>query len=196
MEVTADELAGVTDLFGALTPAELRQAIEELAFKRGEDAPELPIEAAVSEYRLVGIEPGREQGDEPRRGGTRSEETSGDAGNEGTGSGGTSAEEEQRSERLLVPGPTAFPALPPGAEDLPHILEVEPRTIDRDALSERVEERFRREAARAVVAGDEGRIEALLDTSYDLEAWGAVDLADARARLDAATGRADNGDAA
>ena len=35
-EFDPDELAGVVDLFGALTPSELESALEELAFKRGE----------------------------------------------------------------------------------------------------------------------------------------------------------------
>lgn len=168
MEVSADELAGVADLFGALTPAELRQAVEELAFKRGEEASNVPIEDAIAEYRLVRADSDERGDDEP--GESESTEKRGEG-----------------NERLLVPGPTAFPTLPPGAEDLPHILAVDTRTVDRDALAERVEERFRADAARAVLDEDDERIERLLDASYDLEAWGAIDLSDAREHLDGAS---------
>lgn len=60
MEFSGDEVAGVVDSFGALTRAELRQALAELAFKRGEDAaPEQfdsVIDEALAEYRLVRID--------------------------------------------------------------------------------------------------------------------------------------------
>lgn len=181
MEVTDDEVAGVIDLFGALTPAELRRAIVELAFKRGEDPPEIPVEAAVSEYRLVRIGP-----DAEASGGERLDEgeTTGD---DATGDDESKSEAPDVEVSLLVPGPAAFPTLPAGAEDLPHILAIEPRTIDRDALATRIEERFRADAARAVVEGDDERIATLLDASYDIESWAAVDLGDARERLDAAS---------
>lgn len=159
MNVTADELAGVIDLFGALSPAELHQAIEELAFKRGEETPPLPIETAIEEYRLVAIEA------------------------DGEPDGASGPDEE----RWLVPGPTAFPTLPSGAEDLPHILAVDSRDLDRERLAKSAERRFRADAARAVAVGDEAEIERLLDVSYDLDAWGAVDLDDVRERLDAAS---------
>ena len=169
MEVSADELAGVIDLFGALTPTELRRAVEELAFKRGEDVSNVPIEDAIAEYRLVRVEPVDETDSEPRDG----------------------AANDRGDERLLVPGPTAFPTLPAGAEDLPHILAIDGRTVDRDALYEQVEERFRAGAARAVLDEDNERIERLLDASYDLEAWGKIDLDDARERLDRASTRSE-----
>ncbi|MFB6171653.1 MAG: hypothetical protein ABEJ23_03910 [Haloarculaceae archaeon] len=88
-------------------------------------------------------------------------------------------------EPLLVAGPAAFPSLPDGAADLPHILDVPEREIDREALAAHVESRFRADAARAVADGDDERIAHLLDVSYDLETWGSVDLAGARDRLDA-----------
>ena len=37
MDVSGDELAGVADLFGGLTRAELGQALVELAFRDGAD---------------------------------------------------------------------------------------------------------------------------------------------------------------
>ena len=90
---------------------------------------------------------------------------------------------EADGERLLAPGPTAFPTLPDGAEDLPHILDVEARSVDRETLGRAAEQRLRGEAARAVAAGDEARVAELLDVSYDLESWTPVELAGVRERL-------------
>lgn len=84
----------------------------------------------------------------------------------------------------LVVGPAAFPTLPEGAADLPHIMDVEARAPDRAAVGRTVEERFRAEAARALAADDDARVERLLDVSYDVEAWGPVELGDVRRRLD------------
>lgn len=87
-------------------------------------------------------------------------------------------------ESLLVPGPAAFPTLPDGAADLPHILDVEERDVGGEPLARSVERQFRREVARAVNDGDRARIERLQDLSYDLEAWGPVELDRLRERLD------------
>lgn len=147
---TGDELAGVVDLFGALTRDELETALGELAFKRGEDvdreAARAAVDAAVENYYLV------------------------------------AADRDDRT--LLAPGPAAFPSLPEGAEDLPHILDVAEREPDRASLVDAAERRLRRDAARAVDDADEDRIERLLDVSYDLETWGAADVSDVRSRLD------------
>ena len=89
-------------------------------------------------------------------------------------------------EPLVAAGPTAFPTLPDGAEDLPHIFDRDPVTPDRTALGHVVEERFRADAARAAAEGDGDRIDRLLDASYDIETWAPVDLGDIRDRLDAA----------
>jgi hypothetical protein len=149
---TGDELAGVVDLFGALTRDELESALGELAFKRGEtaddDAIDDAVAAAVEEYYLVAVD-----GDD---------------------------------RTLLVPGPVAFPTLPDSAEDLPHIMDVPDRDVDDDAVVEAAERRLRADAAAAVDAGDAERIEQLLDVSYDLETWGAIDVSGVRSRLDAA----------
>jgi hypothetical protein len=148
--IDADELAGIVDLFGALTPGELEQAIEELAFKRGQEvdaeAVTAAIEDAVAAYALVRYEDGKS---------------------------------------LLAPGPVAFPTLPANAEDLPHILDIPTRDVDREAAGRAVAERLRTDAARAVDAGDEGTIHRLLDVTYDVEVWsGAVAVDDVRDRLD------------
>jgi len=148
MNFTPDELAGVVDLFGALSPATLRQALAELAYKRGEDRDPASfadeIRAAIDSYHLLELE----------------------------------------DESLLVVGPVAFPSLPEGARDLPHILDVEERSVDRERLATAAERRFRRDAGQAVAADDRERIERLLDVSYELEAWAPVELAETRERLD------------
>jgi hypothetical protein len=151
-EATFDELAGVVDLFGALTRAELERALDELAFKRGQSTDREALSATVSDaverYYLVEYE----TGDAP--------------------------------ETLLAVGPVAFPTLPEHAEDLPHILEVSSRSVDREALAPQVCDRFRADAARAVDGGDADRVQRLLDVSYDLEAWGPIDVAEERELLD------------
>ncbi len=53
-DVTHDELAGVVDLFGALTREELAEARSELAFRQGEEEPDpAAVDAALEEYALV-----------------------------------------------------------------------------------------------------------------------------------------------
>lgn len=158
MDATADELAGVVDLFGALTRAELGEALAELAFKRGEDydteAFEADIDDALRSYHLVAVPPA---------------ETAVDA-----------------EEALLVVGPVAFPELPEGATDLPHILDADQRSVSRNAAATAARDRFRSDAADAVQQEDPDRVASLLDVSYELEAWGSVELDEMRDRLDAA----------
>ena len=155
MELSHDELAGVVDLFGALTRDELSTAGEELAFKRGVEADLDGVDDALASYRLVAVE-------------------------------SEAVVDSSVESELLAAGPTAFPTLPTGAEDLPHIMDVEGRALDRTALGEVVETRFRADAARAVAEDDTERIDHLLDVSYDLEAWAPVELIDVRERLDVA----------
>jgi hypothetical protein len=151
-EATYDELAGVVDLFGALTRTELERALDELAFKRGQATDREALSATVSDaierYYLVEYETGDDR------------------------------------ETLLAVGPVAFPTLPEHAEDLPHILDVSSRRVDREALAPQVRDRFRADAAKAVDEGDADRIQQLLDVSYDIEAWGPIDVAEERDRLD------------
>lgn len=56
---TRDELAGVVDLFGAVTPGELADALDELAFRHGEKLAEnaltTAVEEAIAEYILVEV---------------------------------------------------------------------------------------------------------------------------------------------
>lgn len=160
-----DELAGVVDLFGALTREELSTALGELAFKAGTDADDAAIsaaiDAAVEEYSLVAFDPNRVGLD--------------DAGVDADG-----------SEELFAVGPTAFPTLPDHAEDLPHILDVADRAVDRTVLAELVRERLADETDAAVADGDAARCEELLDVCYDLEAWAPVTADAIRERLAAA----------
>ena len=163
MSATGDELAGVVDLFGALTRAELSAALTELAFKQGQEVDEAAvteaIDAAIAAYVLVEYEP------------------------EGDGSGNT--DEDDESESLLTIGPAAFPTLPPNAEDLPHILDYERRPVDRDRLAEQVRGRLEAEAEAVIAADDIERATGLLDVSYDIEAWADIEGGEIRASLSA-----------
>lgn len=85
---------------------------------------------------------------------------------------------------ILVPGPVAFPDLPEDARDLPHILDIEKRSIDTERASKTALDRFREDAVEAIQGEDVSRIETLLDASYELEAWGDMELSEIRERLD------------
>ena len=151
MSLDPDELAGIVDLFGALTRPELDRALEEYAYRRDADTDTTTVETALAAYALV------------------------------------SYETVDGEERIAV-GPTAFPTLPEGAEDLPHILEVGARAPKRKRAALAAERRFRGDVARAVAAENDAEIRRLLDVSYDLETWGDADLAELRTQLDAALG--------
>jgi hypothetical protein len=155
-EATHDELAGIVDLFEALTREELEQALVELAYRRGsdvrEDAVAAAVDEAVREYYLVALPADAVDG-------------------------------QVDSDEALIVGPVAFPTLPGEGEDLPHILDVPERSIDREAAAEHVAQRLREDAATAVDDGDDDRVATLADATYDVEAWGAVDLSETRERL-------------
>jgi len=155
MDLTPDELAGVVDLFGALPPETLREGLAELAFKRGQPYEPDTFEGAVD--AAIGT--------------YHLVVVDGD-------------EVDADAEQLLVVGPTSYPDLPEGASDLPHILDVPERAVDRGTAARAAADRFRTEAARAVDAGDTDRVATLLDVSYELEAWGGLDLSGVRDRLD------------
>ncbi|NHN47460.1 hypothetical protein G9464_07610 [Halostella sp. JP-L12] len=146
MDATHDGLAGIVDLFGALTREELHTALSELAYRRGDefdpDEADEAVDDAVAAYALV------------------------------------------EYDGLIVDGPTAFPTLPQGAEDLPHIMDADERSVDREALGERVRERVREDAEAALDAGDDDRAATLLDVCYDVEAWAPVSLEETRTALD------------
>jgi hypothetical protein len=164
--LSPDELAGLVDLFGALTRAELDRAVDELAARQGHSA-EADVDGAVESYHLVEVGPETATG--------AVEDVAADDGEHGAGGDGST---------LVTPGPVAFPALPAGAEDLPHVLDVDSRPVDRAALVGDVEARLRGDAARAVARDDVERMRHLLDVTYDLEAWASADVGDVRDRLD------------
>lgn len=155
--VTADELAGIVDLFGALTREELAEALAELAFKQGEgydpDQFGEDIDGAIAGYQLVRVD----------------DHTLDDV-----------------TEPVLVIGPTAFPELPQDARDLLHILDIEKRTVETETATEAAVRAYRSDAATVVNTGSE-RVGELLDISYDIETWADVDLSETRARLDDAS---------
>ncbi|MFB6094013.1 MAG: hypothetical protein ABEJ77_03635 [Halanaeroarchaeum sp.] len=146
MDLDADDLAGIVDLFGLLPRSDLASAVEELAFRRGEDVPAAAvadaIDEAVADFALLQF--------------------------------------DLEGETVVVAGPTAFPTLPAGAEDLVHILEADPRDVDRTALADPIRERLTAAAARV---DDPDRASELIDVTYDAETWTEVDLTDVRERL-------------
>ncbi|AFK18442.1 hypothetical protein E6P09_06635 [Haloferax mediterranei ATCC 33500] len=161
-ESTYDDLAGVVDLFGALTREELETALDELAFKQGSETDTSALTGAISDaidaYYLVSYETTEEGGDIA----------------------------PDTDSELLTVGPLAFPTLPPRAEDLPHILDYPMREVPRDELAAQVESRLRKAAAKAVQSEDTDEIARLLDVTYDLEAWANTDVESIRERLDVA----------
>ena len=164
-----DDLAGVVDLFGWLTRAELTRALSELAFKRrtevDDDAIAAAIDVAVAEYALVPAPP----------------EALDEAGGEAAVADpddGVDADEV-----ALAVGPAAFPSLPEGASDLPHILDVPERGVDREALSAAVLARLSEDAVAVIRDGDADRLAVLADVTYDIEAWAPVDAGDVRERI-------------
>ncbi|MEF8777336.1 MAG: hypothetical protein V5A36_00340 [Natronomonas sp.] len=142
---TPDEVAGIVDLFGALTPEETADALSELAYRRGEEVPADAIDDAIETFALV--------------------------------------EFDADGERLVAPGPAAFPELPDGGEDLPYILEVDTRSVDRETVVCAATERLRSETDRIVADGDRSRAGDLIEVSYDIEAWGGADLSAVRGQL-------------
>lgn len=156
MELTGDDLAGVVDIFGVLTRAELARALTELAFKQGQERSaesfDDQTDEAVESYQLIVLDEGSD----------------------------TSDLDTQR----LVAGPSAFPTVPENGHDLRHILDVEERDIGRGKAGETAAARVRAEADRVIDDGDTARAEFLVDVSYDIEAWASVDLSETRERLD------------
>ncbi|ELZ11312.1 hypothetical protein C478_12905 [Natrinema thermotolerans DSM 11552] len=158
MDATADELAGVVDLFGGLTRTELERALAEAAYRADGGsveaaALETAVEDALESFALVRYEPDADEG-------------------------------LPDDEALLVAGPTAFPTVPEDAEDVPHILEIDRRRLDREALGEAASERLHAAVDSAVAADDTDRMRTLIDVTYDLEAWAPIDCTDERRRLE------------
>lgn len=153
MAPTPDELAGTVDRFGGLTRSELAAALADLAARSGADHDADALDAALDDA-LEGYYLVELEGSRP-----------------------------EPDDPLLVAGPAALPRLPAGGEDLPHLLDIEPRSIDRTAAAREVAGRLRRDAEAAITEDDAERAERLLDACYEVEAWGPVDLGDAKAGL-------------
>jgi hypothetical protein len=232
--VSGDELAGVVDLFGALTPDELTTAVDELAFKRGQEATDeavmTAIETATARFVLVEIggeavhsvnsgsptshpDPTSGSADDGTtsvaKGGNRPE-TGADVGvdsaeigsaesaadtdcSHGTEPGSNSALEtvgvdhtdtDTQGETYLAVGPGAFPVFPDGAADLPHILSVPAREVNRDHAAVTVESRLTTAADVAIASDDDVRVETLLNVCFDLETWADVDVTGIRDQLE------------
>lgn len=168
-----DELAGVVDLFDALTRDELARALSELAFKQrtetNEEAIAAAIDAGIAEYYLVSAP------EEAVDVAGADEDDGGSVDDGGVDDGG--------DESFLAVGPAAFPTLPPNATDLPYILDVPDREVDRERLADVVYNRLRDDALEAMSAGADDRLETLIDVTYDLEAWAPVDASPIRERL-------------
>lgn len=80
----------------------------------------------------------------------------------------------------IVPGPRAFPTVPAMATDLPHVLDVEPRSVPTDTLETGLQNRL---AAAADGIESPERAHDLIDVTYDAEAWVGTDFGDVRERL-------------
>ncbi|MDZ7849302.1 MAG: hypothetical protein U5K70_00300 [Halodesulfurarchaeum sp.] len=146
MELSGDQLAGIVDQFGALSPPEMRRAIRETAFRAGVDLDEETIEEwidqAQADFSLLKV--------------------------------------ELDGDPLVVPGPRAFPEVPESAGDLPHVLDVDPRTVPEETLETGLRNRL---AAKTATIEDPDRAHDLIDVTYDAEAWAGIDLGDVRERL-------------
>lgn len=73
---------------------------------------------------------------------------------------------------LVIPGPAAFPELPEFAEDLPVLLDVEEREVDRERAATDLVESLADELEAGAGPARRRTIEQL---SYDIEAWANVD---------------------
>ncbi|MUW15445.1 hypothetical protein GJ633_12955 [Halorubrum sp. CBA1125] len=199
-----DDLAGVVDLFGWFTREELSRALSELAFKQrsevDEDAIAAAIDVAVAEYVLVPAPPAAlaedgsppdgvgipDVGDEVLEpgDGVRDDEEVRGADDETRGTNDAEREPtDVAPDVALAVGPAAFPSLPSGAEDLPHILDVPERGVDRETLADAVFDRLSADAIAAIGAEDTERLETLVDVTYDIEAWAPVDAGPIRERI-------------
>lgn len=73
---------------------------------------------------------------------------------------------------LLIAGPAAFPELPEFAEDLPVLLDIEEREVDRERAAGGLVESLVEELE---AGADPERQRTIAQLSYDIEAWANVD---------------------
>ena len=81
-------------------------------------------------------------------------------------------------------GPAALPDLPDGGEDLPHLIRVDKREIDKMRIGRDVKDKISREIEKEIHKMDKGEVEQLLDVCYDLEMWNEIDVEDVRCELE------------
>jgi len=155
MALDPDELAGVCDLFGGLTRDELARAVEELAFRRGDefdaDAHDAAVADAIAAFVLLELAPGSDADD-------------------------AAADDDAP---LVVPGPRAFPRTPDGGADLPHIFDVSRRDVPGDAVESAVRARLAA-AVNDLDEDDAERASVLLDVTYDAAALTGGEFGDVR----------------
>ena len=171
-----DDIAGIVDLFGAVTRTELSRALAELAFKHrlelDDDAVESAIDGAIAEYALVPAPPNAVSTPSDR---SDAPDIPADKSVDGP--------DAPADASFLAVGPAAFPSLPDGATDLPHILDVPEREVDRNRLADAALERLSSDAVAAITDGDEARLAVLGDVTYDIETWASVDAGPIRERI-------------
>lgn len=81
---------------------------------------------------------------------------------------------ETGESRFLLPGPAAFPTLPPLAEDLHMMLEIEARDIERTEIAEMLLDDLENAHAEGI------SMDTLTQLSYDIEAWADIDASSLR----------------
>jgi hypothetical protein len=154
LPIEADELAGAVDLFGALTRPELRQAISELCYRQGVDIAVDDLDAVIDDALSAFVL---------------------------LAAPGVTA--EPLDDVPIVAGPAAFPAHPEHAEDLPHILDIDPRNTERAVARDAAITQLQAAVDVVVEDGQPSEAARLLELCYDLESWGAVSLDTTRQRL-------------
>lgn len=83
----------------------------------------------------------------------------------------------------LTAGPAAYPTLPVGANDLPHMLEQDRQKPDPAVVREAANQRYREAVDEAIEASDTETLQDLLQLSYDIEAWAEITVDDVRSRI-------------
>lgn len=91
---------------------------------------------------------------------------------------------ELKERGLLVIGPVALPKLPEGGEDLPHLIQVENRLINKKEIEKIVFERMEEEIKVNSFEEDLESLERLLDICYDIEIWSSGGIEEARKALE------------
>ena len=89
--------------------------------------------------------------------------------------------QESHDPPLLCVGPVAFPVEPDGAEDLPYILDIPERTVDRESLANELLQNMEADISDTMSSNQRT---AYIELSYDIETWSGVDTSQLRDALD------------